>query len=400
MSEYQYIEFRAVDRPLTEKELAYAEKQSSRAEISKRRFANEYNYSSFRGNVNGLLKQGYDVFLEYTNYGNRTLKMRLPHGFPFDGRVTRQFFDKHLLQWEPDNKGKPNKAGILTMEPYLEMPDPVWEFDDYIEQAIALRKLLMAGDLRALYLCWLFVAADENHGWDEAIEPPVPVGLDELATDFPDLFLFFELDPLLVRAAAENAKITTKTGTGSLPDLSKMPSLKGRIAEWTKSLSANEARSIVAQFLTDDETSVKAELLAKLPESEGVVSWPTLKLKRTFKDLCDATEQLRLEQDAKDEKKAAAKAKREDAKARKAREQRMIEMVSDPQKWINATEVLVDERGTDNYEQAAEILADMQEALTKTKSSNVARKHAAHLARKHPTLTRLKGALRKHGVLD
>lgn len=35
MSEYQYIQFRAVDRPLTDKELAYVEKQSTRAEISR-----------------------------------------------------------------------------------------------------------------------------------------------------------------------------------------------------------------------------------------------------------------------------------------------------------------------------------------------------------------------------
>ena len=75
MSEYQYIEFRAVDRSLTDSELAYANKQSSRAAISKRSFTNEYNYSSFRGNVNGMLRRGYDVFLEYTNYGNRTLKL-------------------------------------------------------------------------------------------------------------------------------------------------------------------------------------------------------------------------------------------------------------------------------------------------------------------------------------
>ncbi|MEM9942512.1 MAG: hypothetical protein AAF939_13180 [Planctomycetota bacterium] len=61
----------------------------------------------------------------------------------------------------------------------------------------------------------------------------------------------------------------------------------------------------------------------------------------------------------------------------------MIEMVSDPQKWLEATEVLVEKRGTENYEQDAGILADMQEALAKTKNSQIAREHAAHLTRKH-----------------
>ena len=44
MSEYQYIEFLAVDRPLTDSELKFAEKQSTRAEISRWSFQNEYHY--------------------------------------------------------------------------------------------------------------------------------------------------------------------------------------------------------------------------------------------------------------------------------------------------------------------------------------------------------------------
>jgi len=35
MSEYQYVAFRAIDRPLTDKELEFAESQSSRAEITR-----------------------------------------------------------------------------------------------------------------------------------------------------------------------------------------------------------------------------------------------------------------------------------------------------------------------------------------------------------------------------
>lgn len=51
MSEYQYIEFRAVGRPLTDKEAAFAEQQSSRAEVSRRCFSNQYNSGSLRGDV-------------------------------------------------------------------------------------------------------------------------------------------------------------------------------------------------------------------------------------------------------------------------------------------------------------------------------------------------------------
>ena len=397
MSEYQYIEFRAVDRPLTDKELAYAEKQSSRAEISRRKFTNEYNYSSFRGNVDGLLRRGYDIFLEYSNYGNRTIKFRLPFGLPFDRRLTKQFLDKHLLRWDSDSKGK---GGILTMQPYLEMPDQVWEFDNYLEQAIALRNLLVTGDIRALYLCWLFVAADENYGWEEAIEPPVPVGLEQIENEFAELFLFFDLDPMVVRAAAESSATGTKANK-ALPNIANLPTLKDRVSTWTKSLSATDARNIVSRFLAEDETSVKAELLAKLPGSDGTVSWPTVKRNRSFKELVEASDELRKEQNVKDKKKAATKAKREAAKQQKKREERMAEMIQDPQKWLKESESLVEARGTQNYERAAETLSDMQQALENTKSgAQIVRTHAAHLTTKYPTLTRLKGSLRKHGVLD
>jgi hypothetical protein len=397
MSEYQYIEFRAVDRPLTDKELAYAEKQSSRAEISRRKFTNEYNYSSFRGNVDGLLRRGYDIFLEYSNYGNRTIKFRLPFGLPFDRRLTKQFLDKHLLRWDSDSKGK---GGILTMQPYLEMPDQVWEFDNYLEQAIALRNLLVTGDIRALYLCWLFVAADENYGWEEAIEPPVPVGLEQIENEFAELFLFFDLDPMVVRAAAESSATGTKANK-ALPNIANLPTLKDRVSTWTKSLSATDARNIVSRFLAEDETSVKAELLAKLPGSDGTVSWPTVKRNRSFKELVEASDELRKEQNVKDKKKAATKAKREAAKQQKKREERMAEMIQDPQKWLKESESLVEARGTQNYERAAEILSDMQQALENTKSgAQIVRTHAAHLTTKYPTLNRLKGSLRKHGVLD
>lgn len=398
MSEYQYVQFRAVDRPLTDKELAYAEKQSSRADISRREFTNHYNYSSFRGNANGLLQHGYDVFLEYANYGSRTLKLRLPFGLPFERQLIKQFIDKDLLRWEPDSK---SKGGILTMQPFLEMPSQLWEFDNYMEQAIALRNLLVAGDLRALYLCWLFVAADENDGWDEAIEPPVPLGLEQIENEFAELLLFFDLDPLVVRAAAaENSAVGTKANK-ALPDTVSLPNLKNRFAAWTKTLSASEARKLVSRFLSEDETSVKAELLAEFPDSELAVSWPTVERNRSYRELDELTGKLREEQNIKDEKKAAAKAKREAIRKQKKREARMAEMIQDPKKWLKESESLVDARGTQNYERAAEILSDMQQALSNTKGGiAIVRKHAAHLAKKYPRLTRMKGSLRKHGVLD
>jgi hypothetical protein len=47
VSEYQYYEFLALDRPLTDKQRAELRKLSSRAEITATRFVNEYSYGDF-----------------------------------------------------------------------------------------------------------------------------------------------------------------------------------------------------------------------------------------------------------------------------------------------------------------------------------------------------------------
>lgn len=48
MSEFQYVAFRAVDRPLNDHELAFANRQSTRADVSRWALAVEYHESSRR----------------------------------------------------------------------------------------------------------------------------------------------------------------------------------------------------------------------------------------------------------------------------------------------------------------------------------------------------------------
>ena len=48
MSEYQYVGFRAIEKPVTEKNLEYMHSQSSRAEITPWSFDNEYHFGDIR----------------------------------------------------------------------------------------------------------------------------------------------------------------------------------------------------------------------------------------------------------------------------------------------------------------------------------------------------------------
>ena len=129
----------------------------------------------------------------------------------------------------------------------------------------------------------------------------------------------------------------------------------------------------------------------------GVVD---LGLGRSFHDLLERTEDIRAEQETKAQVKREAQAKREAAKRQRQREERMREMVKEPNKWLRETEKLAEARGTENYEAAAEILADLREAVGGDEGDRITRQHAAHLAKKHPTLTHLKSSLRKRSLLD
>ena len=150
MSEYQYVVFRAVDGPLNDKQLEFAQRQSTRAEVSRWSLSSEYHYSSFRGDVDGLLRRGYDVYLQYTNYGCREIKLRLPHGIPVAKSVWSKYVDGKQLKWKSDVKGS---GGILTLSPFHEEGDSgeAWETQKYLDAAIRVRERLMSGDLRGLY---------------------------------------------------------------------------------------------------------------------------------------------------------------------------------------------------------------------------------------------------------
>ena len=80
MSEYKWIEFRAIESPLDADAVEFMNTQSSRAEIDQWRFANEYNFGSFRGDSREMLRRGYDLFVHYANFGCRSLYMRFGDG--------------------------------------------------------------------------------------------------------------------------------------------------------------------------------------------------------------------------------------------------------------------------------------------------------------------------------
>lgn len=386
MSEYQYVEFRAVDRPLDDEQLEFAEQQSSHADVSRWGLTVEYNYASFRGDVDGLLRGGFDIYLAYTSYGERTIKLRLPSGLPFNDQTLNHYLDDERLVWKQDQKGT---AGILSLEPFHEVLDWDGDFDRYLQAATRIRELLMQGDLRALYVLWLCAADDENLDPEVVIEPPVPHGLADLPSECAELLPFFGLDQLLVQAAAE--------GLAEGPKLSTFESLAN---EFLDTLSVEQTRKILCRLITEEANGVKAALMAKIRDSLSISDWPCADKNRSMQELHDSCNVLIEHHNAKIAKQTAAKAVRDAKKAEKERQARMQEVVKSPKTWLAKADKLVADRGTDNYQAAADILADLSEVIGDSDGRKMVRAHAAHLAKKHSTLTILKSSLRKRGLLD
>ncbi len=387
MSEYQFVAFRAVDSALNDRQLAFAEKQSSRADLSRWELSVEYNYGEFRGDVDGLLRRGFDVFLQYANYGIRDIRIRLPQGLPLPKRAWKSFVDGERLEWKPDKKGK---AGILSLHPFIEPGemDSIWEFNSYIDAAAGLREQLIAGDPRPLFAMWLCASVDGNLDPAECKLPNLPAGLGEMTDHARELLDYFGLDPLLLDAASEEG--------GSAPDVD---SRSQQLQNWVGNVSSVRSKELLSRFLTEDPASVKAELMAEVRDSQSGPTWPMSRSTRNLEELMVRSEEHQALANAKGAKKAAAAAKRQAAKAERERQARMKEMVAAPKQWLSKATKLADERGTSNYEAAAEILADLRDAIGGKEGETITRKHAAHLAKKHPTLNRLKSSLRKKNLL-
>jgi len=98
VSEYQYYEFRALDRRLTAEQQRRLRSLSSRAEISATRLTNEYSFGDFRGDPGRLLEEYFDAYLYAANWGTRELAFRLPQAL-LDAQTARRYCDEEHRAW-------------------------------------------------------------------------------------------------------------------------------------------------------------------------------------------------------------------------------------------------------------------------------------------------------------
>jgi hypothetical protein len=373
MSEYQLVHFLAIDRPLDDEQLEFMRRQSSRAEVTRWEFRNEYHYGDFHGNTREMLRRGYDVHLHYANFGIRRLMFRLPTGLPCDRRTFEAFQVEHALQWLADKSGS---GGALDIAPEADADtydEELYEVDDMLQDIAPARELLVAGDLRVLYLAWLACACDE-----ESLEPPVPAGLGDLAPALKAMTDYYALSEDVIAAAATRS-----------PPLPASTDAGEALKKWIAKQSQRSLRALVARFLTNDAAAARAETLASIRAEMPAAAWPMAEPTRTLGQLRESACGLRDE-----------RLRQEEEARQAARRKQLQAMAADPRKVMANVERLVAERSTGSYVQAASELADLREALGPDVGPAKARAFAAKLRRENPRRSGLVAAVRKHGLLD
>jgi hypothetical protein len=375
MSEYQYVSFRAIDGPVSEKNLEYMERQSSRAEITPWAFDNEYHFGDFRGNALEMLRRGYDIHLHYANFGVRKLLIRLPHGLP-DEAAAKPYFVKDSLQFLRDKLGK---GGILSIEPYYDPDDldEIWEIGDFIDRLAPLRAEILDGDLRPLYLAHLAIGCDGEHDPDEEMEGPVPAGLRELTSAQRALMELYGLSDALIAAAARES-----------PPLALKGDVRSQHAEWLRSQSQATKDAWLAQVMSDPRSTVRMEILAAFRKSRDVSAWPTVRRDRTIAELQAAAVEIEKENRRKETEQAA-----------KQKKKRLAAMKADPEKTLRETEKLVKERSLESYSKISKLLSELRESLAGGEQAGLAEQQAQKLRTANPKRSLLVSALRREGFL-
>ena len=267
MSEYQYYDFRAIDRALTRAEIAELRSISTRAAITSTSLTNHYEWGDLKADPLRLLEKYFAAFLYVANWGTRELCLRLPLELA-DYKVLRA-----VLPGEAAQVRKSENSVIVAFENQFEDDD----WDDgtgWMGSLMSLRSDLLSGDLRCLYLGWLLCAQNEEFGEDE-LEPAVPAGLGELSAPLHSLIEFLGIDEDLVEVAA-----TVSAPLNAGPD-------REELATWIQSLPEKEKNNLLVAAVSGPGERWKNGLLRRFEQQNArrTLSAPDTICRRTAGDL-------------------------------------------------------------------------------------------------------------------
>ena len=215
MSEYQYYEFQAIDKPFTDAEMKVINTWSSRANVSRRRASFEYSYADFPQSIEKVTAQYFDVAYYIANWGTKHLLFRFPIDLvDFDELKAFSYNSEHQDQYIKVDKQE--KYIVLDIYFNPSEPNDTWIEADDLSDVSPIRAAILAGDYRALFAFWLKIRGEDYEDNDE-IEDDfkiplnfIPPNLNKRNKALDNFIDFFEIDIDWVIAASEYSKISKK----------------------------------------------------------------------------------------------------------------------------------------------------------------------------------------------
>jgi hypothetical protein len=272
VSEYQYYEFVALDRPLTPAEMAELRSISTRAQITPTRFFNEYHWGDLKADPAELLVRYFDVHGYFANWGSRRLMFRLPKpAVNLDdlracvpgGPATLTVTEHHV---------------VLDLWSETEEPEDEWFEDGQLLASLTpLRAELLRGDRRVTYLAWL-LAVQAGELDPDTPEPGLPHGLDGPSASLAALTSFLRIDPDLLAAAAE----------AGVEDAGELE----RFRSWVERLPAQEQQQWLLRAADNLDLALGSALLGEFRRAHPPVAADQ---GRTVAQLLDRAEERRAE---------------------------------------------------------------------------------------------------------
>jgi hypothetical protein len=341
VSAYQYYEFQAVDRPLSDADQRALRNLSSRARISATSFTNSYDWGDFGGDPNELMRRWFDLHLYYADFGARRLMMRFPKRL-----VLRKSLDRFLCNVDCASIEEHGDHLILdiTLEE-IETDDYEEDGKGWLASLASLRADILGGDLRLLYLLWL--TAVETGDVDPSEPEPLP-GLGPMTAALEAFVDFFLVKGDLVEAAAERPFATVDISSDAARRVvSKLPEREK--TEWLTRLiddpsTAAEFRSLIrARLEAASDGSAAPRRTAGEIRARAQAIWDAHLRELAAKE--------------------AAKLKREAAEAERAQRKRLEALRHKGEGAWHMVEVEISRRNPLGYKAAHELLHDLK-ALT------------------------------------
>jgi len=370
MSEYQYYEFQAIDRPLTKAEQEMLRGLSTRARITATSFTNHYEWGDFKGDPKRLMESCFDLHLYFANWDTRRLMMRVP----------KRLIDRHRLGAfldEVDWVTLWNNGEHIIIDICRDEVEPDYDaWDDgtgWLAALSPLRADILAGDQRLFYLLWLSAVADDLLT-DDTPEP-LP-GIGPLTDALEAAAAFFDIDRDLVEAAAAS--------------------------RYEEKLDPDALRAVVAGLSQEEKT----DLLMRLMEGDAYIG-SELRRRARAQDLDGGRPRRRvgeLRAKAREMREARERAEAERRRAedrrkaeeeKKARRTRLDAVRRRGDSVWTEIETEIERRNSCGYDRAATLLADLKQLVTEQgAAADFSRRLAAireRHARKGQFIKRLRG---------